>query len=133
MASITERENAIFDSMVEQFPAEFKGRLTRDGVPNPDAYSSHSVRVLFVFREANSKDRPSDWDMRAQVRDPRFQGRRSKRPEINGWWNSKVAGLGHAVVYALASGSSPSSYAMFQPWVAPDERTGNFRTHQFLF
>lgn len=133
MASITERENAIFDSMVEQVPAEFKGRLTRDGVPNPDVYSSRPVRVLFVFREANSDNEPRDWDQRAMVRNPRFQGTLSKPPSINGWWNSKVAGLGHAVAYALAGGSSPSSYANFQPWIAPDERTGNFRTHQFLF
>jgi hypothetical protein len=133
MASITARENVIFDSMVEQFPAEFKGRLTRDGVPKPDVYLSRPVRVLFVFREANSDNEPRDWDQRKMVLNPRFQGTLSKPPSINGWWNSKVAGLGHAVIYAVEGGSIPSSYAMFQPWIAADERTGNFRTHQFLW
>jgi hypothetical protein len=130
MDNITEQEDKIFDSMVGQFPKIFKGRLYRDGVPEPGIYWQQPVRVLFVFREANFGNDPTDWDMRKQVRDPWFQGRRNKRPEVNGWWNRKVASFGHAVVHALGS-DKPSAYEDFQEWIKPD-RDG-FRTHRFLF
>jgi hypothetical protein len=127
---LTAQEDEIFESMVRQFPDIFKGKLSRDGVPRPDVYWSEPIRVLFVFREANSKYKPSDWDLRAQVRTCWFQNRFGKPSRTKGWWNCRVAGFGHAVVRALAGGS-PSSYEQFKPLIAPGP-TG-FRTHPFLF
>ena len=55
---LTNSENKIFDSMVSQFSRTFRGKLYRDGVPVPHVYLSTPVRVLFVFREPNFKNKP---------------------------------------------------------------------------
>jgi hypothetical protein len=112
---LTKSENEIFESMVSQFSRTFRGKLYRDGVPVPRVYLSAPVRVLFVFREPNFKNKPKDWDMREQVREL------AERGTPNRWWDIKVPRLGHAVVHALAGGSP--SYARFQKLIDRNKRT----------
>jgi hypothetical protein len=126
---LTERENEIFESLARD--DTFKGKLYRDGVPCPDVYLSQPVRVLFVFREPNLRNKPFDLDMRAQIREREFRptrhGELLEPDPIRGWWNNKVGALGHAVVNALAVPPS-ESFASFEASIARGERN-----HEILF
>jgi len=139
-SALTKREDRLFDALLSiQGDPTFEGVLYRDGVPRPDIYLKQAVRVVFVFREPNLGHKPFDMDMRAQIRDPEFRAAGDGTPRgipveyrypgsIRGWWNSKVAAFGHAVVHAFQDGSPAKSFAAFQRLIADGQRT-----HDFLF
>src|SRR2546425_5258475 len=114
---LTEREEEIFQSLLDSAPDTFKGKLYRDGVPRPDIYLAQQVRAVFVFREPNLRDDPYELDMRAQIRDPEFRAMRHgeyRKPATRrGWWNWKVGCLAHAVVGALAGRSPEQGFTQF--------------------
>lgn len=118
-AQLTAGEDAIFDALEHAHDdSTFLGRLYRDGVPTPEAYTAQRIRVLFVFREPNLRGKAFARDMRDEVRDLGFRplaqdGTREERsPKC--WWNWKAGMFAHAVSAALEGESWDEAFSRFR-------------------